>query len=162
MPWFEDIEIGARSELGAYTFSEEEIIDFATKYDPQPFHIDPVAAKDGPFGGLIASGWHTAATWMKLMVPHIRKRTEEPDENGRTPAGGPSPGFLDMKWPTPVRPGDTISYSTTAIEKIEMRSRPGWGILRSRNEGVNQRGELVLSFIGQALIERKTPARETK
>lgn len=162
MPWFEDIEIGTRTELGAYTFSEEEIIRFATKYDPQPFHVDPVAAKAGPFGGLIASGWHTTATWMKLMVPAMRGRVEKPDEDGRTPAAGPSPGFLDMKWPTPVRPGDTISYSTTVVEKLDMRSRPGWGILRSRNEGVNQKGELVLSFIGQALIERKTPARETK
>jgi acyl dehydratase len=163
MPWFEDVEIGTRTELGSYTFTAEEIIRFAQKFDPQPFHIDLEAAKSGPFGGLIASGWHTSATWMKLMIRSRRTRGEEPaDETGRKPQGGPSPGFLDMRWPAPVRAGDTITYSSTVIEKIELRSRPNWGIIRSRNEGVNQKGELVMSFIGQGLTERKSPAREEK
>ncbi|HMM14561.1 MAG TPA: MaoC family dehydratase [Parvibaculum sp.] len=157
MPWFEDVEIGTRTELGSYTFSEEEIVRFATKYDPQPFHIDPETAKAGPFGGLVASGWHTAATWMKLMVrTRMGERAAAREEASSEPAAGPSPGFLDLKWPTPVRPGDTISYSTTVIEKIELRSRPNWGIIRSRNEGVNQNGELVLSFTGQGLVQRRT------
>ncbi len=155
MPWFEDLAIGARQEMGSHSFTEAEIIRFATKFDPQYFHIDPAAAAESPYGGLIASGWHTASTWMKLMVAVIQARTDQPDEQGRRPAAGPSPGFLDLKWPNPVRPGDTIAYSTTLIEKVELRSRPQWGLIRSRNEGVNQRGELVLSFIGQALVQRR-------
>ncbi|MEX0838671.1 MAG: MaoC family dehydratase [Parvibaculum sp.] len=157
MPWFEDIEIGARMELGAYTFTEEEIIRFATKYDPQYFHTDPEAAKAGPFGGLTASGWHTTATWMKTMIRSRTGREDLPDEAGRKPAGGPSPGFLDLKWPNPVRAGDTITYSSTVIEKIEMKSRPQWGIIRSRNIGINQHGQTVLDFIGQGMIERRIP-----
>src|SRR3989338_4445928 len=125
MPWFEDIEIGSRLDLGSHTFTAEEIVAFAKKYDPQYFHTDPEAAKHGPFGTLTASG--------------------------------PSPGFLDMKWPAPVRAGDTISYSSEVIEKLDMRTRPGWGIVRSRNIGVNQDGETVLSFIGQGLIQRRQP-----
>ena len=158
MPWFEDIEIGTRTELGSHTFTAEEIIAFAKKYDPQYFHIDPEAAKEGPFGTLTASGWHTSATWMKLMI--AKRQATPADENGRKPpAGGPSPGFLEMKWPTPVRAGDTISYSTEVIEKLDMKSRPGWGIVRSRNTGVNQHGETVMSFIGQGLIERRQPRK---
>lgn len=158
MPWFEDIEIGSRLELGSHTFTAEEIVAFAKKYDPQYFHTDPEAAKDGPFGTLTASGWHTSATWMKLMIAARQGRDEPLDAEGRKPpAGGPSPGFLDMKWPTPVRAGDTISYSSEVIEKLDMRTRPGWGIVRSRNTGVNQNGETVLSFIGQGLIQRRHP-----
>ena len=158
MPWFEDIEIGSRLELGSHTFTAEEIVAFAKKYDPQYFHTDPEAAKDGPFGTLTASGWHTSATWMKLMIAARQGRDEPLDaDGGKPPAGGPSPGFLDMKWPTPVRAGDTISYSSEVIEKLDMRTRPGWGIVRSRNTGVNQNGETVLSFIGQGLIQRRHP-----
>lgn len=158
MPWFEDMAIGVRQELGSYCFTAPEMIAFARKYDPQYFHIDAEAAAASQYGGLIASGWHNAAIWMKLMVATMRARPDEPAEGGRRPSPGPSPGFLDLKWPNPVRPGDTIRYSTVLIEKQELRSRPGWGLIRSRNEGVNQRGELVLSFIGQALVERRIPA----
>ncbi len=158
MPWFEDIEIGTRMELGSYTFTADEIIAFAKKYDPQYFHIDAEAAKHGPFGALTASGWHTTSTWMKLMIAKRRATPEPADENGcKPPAGGPSPGFLEMKWPNPVRAGDTISYSAEVIEKLDMRSRPEWGIVRSLNIGVNQHGETVLSFIGQGLIEKRIP-----
>lgn len=161
MPWFEDIEIGSRMELGSHTFTADEIVAFAKKYDPQYFHTDAEAARHGPFGGLTASGWHTTATWMKLMIASRQGREEPLDADGRKPpAGGPSPGFLDMKWPAPVRAGDTITYSSTVIEKIEMKSRPQWGIIRSRNNGVNQNGETVLSFIGQGLIQRRHPRGE--
>ena len=94
--WFEDFKIGSKMELGSYTFTEEEIIRFARKYDPQPFHVDPEAAKNGPYGGLIASGWHTSATWMKLMIA-LRQSTPRPAEDD-SPQGGPSPGFFDMRW----------------------------------------------------------------
>ncbi|MEQ8267282.1 MAG: MaoC family dehydratase [Parvibaculum sp.] len=160
MPWFEDIEIGTRMELGTYSFTEEEIVAFARKYDPQYFHTDPEAAKAGPFGGLTASGWHTTATWMKMMIRARAGREEPADADGRQPpAGGPSPGFLDLKWPVPVRPGDRISYSSTVSEKLDMRSRPDWGIVRSHNVGVNQNGETVLTFTGQGLVQRRNPAK---
>jgi acyl dehydratase len=157
MPWFEDVGLGTRRQLGDFLFTEAEIIRFATKFDPQYFHIDPVAALDGPYGGLIASGWHTVSIWMKLMVASWGERSAPADASERQPSGGPSPGFLDLRWPTPVRPGDRIVYSTEMVEKIDLKSRPGWGLVRSRNEGVNQRGELVLRFTGQALIERRSP-----
>jgi acyl dehydratase len=158
MPWFEDIKVGSRLELGSHSFTAEEIIGFARKYDPQYFHVDEEAAKAGPFGGLTASGWHTSATWMKLMIAARQGAKEPPDADGRQPpAGGPSPGFLEMKWPNPVRPGDTITYASEVVAKIDMKTRPEWGIVRSLNTGVNQRGEPVLSFIGQGLIQRRHP-----
>lgn len=152
--WFEDFRIGARMDLGSYTFTEEEIIRFARKYDPQPFHVDPEAAKEGPFGGLVASGWHTAAIWMKLMIATRQKQPPTPDDS---PQGGPSPGFFDMRWPKPVRPGDTISYTAECIELVPLKSRPEWGIVRHRNEGFNQHGEMVFHFIGQGLMPRRDP-----
>jgi acyl dehydratase len=146
--WFEDIEIGARRELGAYTFTQEEIIAFARAYDPQAFHIDPEAAKHSMFGGLIASGWHTASVWMKLMVAAR--------DGGGAMGSGVSPGFDDMRWLKPVRPGMTLTYSTEIIEKRPLRSRPDFGLIKSRNEARDESGELVFSFIGKGFVARKT------
>lgn len=161
MAWFEDIKLGETLELGAHTFSQDDIIRFAEKYDPQPFHIDPEAAKESPYGGLIAAGWHIAAVWMKLMLETRRNQPEDetpPAPDGRAaPRGGPSPGFFDLKWIKPVRAGDTISYRTTTLEKVDLKSRPYQGILKSFNEGFNQDGTLVFSFIGQGLVERREP-----
>ena len=151
--WFEDFVIGSRMELGSYTFEADDIIRFATKYDPQPFHIDPEAAESGPFGGLVASGWHTASVWMKLMIGYRSNEPRDPDDD--SPSGGPSPGILDLRWPLPVRVGDTVTYRAECVEKVELRSRPDWGIIRHRNEGFNQRGEMVFHFIGQGLMPRK-------
>jgi acyl dehydratase len=161
MAWFEEIEIGQAMELGSHTFTSEDIIRFAKKYDPQPFHTDPEAAKDSHFGGLVAAGWHIAAVWMKLMI--TARKTAPKDESGPAPdgrpapQGGPSPGFFDLKWIKPVRTDDVISYRTTTTEKVDLKSRPYQGIIRSLNEGFNQNGELVFSFIGQGLIERREP-----
>jgi acyl dehydratase len=152
MTWFEDIVIGTRAEIGSYTFTEEEIIAFARKYDPQPYHIDKEAAARSHFGGLIASGWHTAATWMKLVIRH-RDKTRASDT--QTVRSGVSPGFRELKWLKPVRPGMTLRFSTTLAEKIELKSRPEWGLIRSRNEAVDENGELVMSFIGQGLVARR-------
>jgi acyl dehydratase len=152
MIWFEDIVIGARSEIGTYTFTEEEIIAFARKYDPQPYHTDKEAAAKSPYGGLIASGWHTASTWMKLVIRH-RDKTRAPE--GQTIRAGVSPGFRELKWLKPVRPGMTLRFTTMVAEKIELRSRPEWGIIRSRNEAVDENAELVMSFIGQGLVARR-------
>ena len=161
MAWFEEAEIGKTVALGSHTFTEADIIRFAEKYDPQPFHTDPEAAKETHFGGLVAAGWHIAAIWMKLMITTRRDAPVEesaPAPDGRpAPRGGPSPGFLDLKWLKPVRAGDTITYRTTATERVDLKSRPYQGIIRSLNEGFNQNGELVFSFIGQGLIERRDP-----
>jgi acyl dehydratase len=149
--WFENIEIGAKRDLGTYTFTEEEIIAFAKKYDPQIFHLDPEAAKSSMFGGLIASGWHTASIWMKLA---IAERTRASRAGNPLARSGVSPGFEDMRWLKPVRPGMTLRYTSETIEKIELRSRRDLGLLKTRNEARDENGELVFSFIGKGFVER--------
>jgi acyl dehydratase len=151
--YWEDIELGTKRELGSYTFTEEEIIRFAKKYDPQPFHIDKDAAKHSIFGGLIASGWHTAAIWMKLSIEG-RKRDSEGGKL-RVLRSGVSPGFEDMKWLKPVRPGMTLTYTSETFEKVELRSRPELGLIKTRNEARDANGELVFSFIGKGFMQRR-------
>jgi acyl dehydratase len=124
---------------------------FAKKYDPQPFHIDPEAAGNSLYGGLIASGWHTAAVWMKLA---IAGRMNEPAD-GKLVRAGVSPGFEEMKWLKPVRPGMTLFYSTEVVEKVALRSRPQLGLLLSRNEARDGDGTLMMQFIGKGFVERK-------
>lgn len=150
--WFEDVEIGVKRDLGTYIFTEEEIVAFARQYDPQPFHIDPEAAKHSMFGGLIASGWHTAAVWMKLAVADRASKQPGGNEAAR---GGISPGFEDMRWLKPVRPGMTLRYSAETIEKTLLRSRPEFGLVKSRNEARDEAGELVLSFVSKGFVPRK-------
>jgi len=153
--YWEDIEIGARRELGTYTFTESEIIAFARKYDPQIFHIDPQAAKQTVFGGLIASGWHTIAVWMKLA---IAGRGIEAKEDRGVLRAGVSPGFQDLRWLKPVRPGMTLTYSSEVSGKVESRSRPEWGLVMSRNEARDETGALVMSFIGKGFVQRRPKA----
>lgn len=153
--YWEDIEIGARRELGTYTFSEDEIIAFARKYDPQIFHVDPEAAKQTVFGGLIASGWHTIAVWMKLA---IAGRAQEKQEDRGVLRAGVSPGFQDLRWLKPVRPGMTLAYSSEVSGKVESRSRPEWGLVMSRNEARDESGALVMSFIGKGFVQRRPRA----
>ena len=154
--WLEDIELGNRIDLGAWVMHEAEMIAFARNYDPQPFHIDPGAAAKSHFGGIVASGWFTIACWMRAMITQrnaqaAKYEKPEPDAPGPKPQNGPSPGFINLAWPNPVRPGDVITFSATTAEKLLMKSRPGWGIIRSTNEGFNQKGELVLRFTGQGM-----------
>ena len=149
--WFEDIEIGAKRALGSYTFTEEEMIAFATKYDPQPIHIDPEAAKKSIFKGLIASGWHTASVWMKLAVAN--RMTESGDK--KLNRSGVSPGFEDLKWLKPVRPGTTLFYSSEVIGKVDLKSRPELGLVKSLNEARDANGELFMSFIGKGFVVRR-------
>ncbi len=159
--WLEDIELGNRIELGAWRMDEAEMLAFARKYDPQLFHIDPVAAAQSHFGGIVASGWFTIACWMRAMMKHRNEQASkyeksEQDAPGPKPQNGPSPGFINLTWPNPVRPGDIITFSATTAEKLLMKSRPGWGIIRSTNEGFNQKGEQVLRFTGQGMVSCKT------
>lgn len=156
IPFFDEVAVGDRIDLGAVTFTEADIIRFAKDFDPQFFHIDPEAAKDSIFGGLIASGWHTGANWMKTMVASRMSAARQAMQRGSRPAQlGPSPGFQHLRWVKPVHAGDTIRYSSAIIEKRESRSRPEWGIVRHYNAGVNQRGETVFSFYGAVFWERR-------
>ncbi len=156
MHFFEDIQIGARTEIGRHTFAADQIKAFAKLYDPQLFHVDEAAAARSHFGALCASGWHTAAVCMRLLVERKDRVVAELQSRGETVAiWGPSPGFRDLKWTKPVYVGDTITYATEAIEKRETKSKPGWGLMFSQNTGTNQNGDLVYSFIGSAFIQRR-------
>ncbi|MGI9384589.1 MAG: MaoC family dehydratase [Methyloligellaceae bacterium] len=154
--YFEDFVVGATIDLGSHAFTAEDIVSFARRFDPQLFHLDHEMAKETIFGGLCASGWHTAAVWMRLMVQY-RKRTaaEIAAAGGTPPRLGPSPGFRELKWLKPVYAGDVIAFRSTPEDKIELKSRPEWGLLVTRNEGANQSGDLVLSFLGQVFVERR-------
>jgi acyl dehydratase len=159
MRYFDDINVGDRAELGSHTFTAEEIKRFAAQYDPQTFHMDEAAAAQSHFGALCASGWHTVALWMRLRVLYAQREAAAQHARGEPVARlGPSPGYRDLKWLKPVYAGDTISYATEVAEKRASNSRPGWGLIFARNTGINQKGELVLSFIGSGFVERRPGA----
>ena len=154
MKFFEEIAIGERAELGAHTFTAEDIKRFARKYDPQPFHLDETAAARSHFGALCASGWHSASVWMRLMVEHQRREDEARRALGQAVASvGPSPGFRELKWLKPVYAGDTVSYASEVVERRFLNSRPGWGMILVHNSGINQQGERVISFVSSAFVE---------
>lgn len=150
--WFEEIEIGMKRTLGTHTFTEDKIMTFAKRYDPQSFHIDPQAAKASMFGGIIASGWHTVAVWMRLA---IEARQREAAARGTEGPGGVSPGFEDLRWHRPVRPGDTLTFSMETVGKRDLASRPALGLVLSRNEARGPDGELYMSFTGKGLVPRR-------
>jgi len=153
--FFDDIEIGDTLELGEHRFTAEDIIRFAQKYDPQPFHLSEEAAAATHFGRLCASGWHTAAIFMKLWVTKHQALQDDARAAGKTPARlGPSPGFQDLKWIRPVYAGDTLRYSRIVTGKTESRSRPEWGLVHSDMLAHNQDGTLVFSFKGTVFVER--------
>lgn len=143
---YDDVEIGRGVDLGAYTFTPERIVAFARLYDPQDFHLDPQAARTGPFGGLAASGWHTASAWMGRLA----HRLDRLRETGGPPRIGVSPGYRDLRWLRPVYAGETIRFASEPIAKRPLASRPGWGLVSSRNSGWNGRGEKVFAFEGSA------------
>ncbi len=155
MRYLEDMQIGERAEIGHFNFTAEAIKRFARAYDPQPFHLDEEAAASSAFGGLCASGWHTAAIWMRLMIDYRVRNSDAETAGGNQPRMGPSPGFNDMRWLKPVYAGQTITYSTEITELRNSRSKPGWGIMTSRNEGHNEAGELVFCFTGHVFVERR-------
>jgi len=159
MKFFEDIAVGERHELGRHTFGADDIKAFATRFDPQAFHVDEAAAARSHFGALCASGWHTAAIWMRLMVEHQRREdAARRERNEAIAALGPSPGFRDLKWLKPVFVGDTITYAMEIVEARPSNSRPEWGLITLRNTGVNQKGEPVISFVSVAFVERRAAA----
>jgi acyl dehydratase len=157
--FFEDIAVGERLDLGSHTFGAEEIKAFARRFDPQPFHLDEAAGARSHFGAMCASGWQTAAVWMRLMVDHQTRQDEALRARGEPVAElGPSPGFKDLKWLKPVYVGDTVSYATEITATRASSSRPGWGLITLRNSGRNQKGEPVISFESVAFVERRGKA----
>lgn len=132
--YFEDYVPGTTVDCGSFSMSEEEIIAFAKEYDPQPFHVDPVAAKDGPFGGLIASGWHTTSMMMRQLVP----RYVSPESS----LG--AAGVDELRWRKPVRPGDTLHVRATVVEARRSSSKPDRGIVKTLMELTNQGGDMVM------------------
>ena len=156
--FFEDLVIGTRLDLGTHTFTQDEIVAFAERYDPQPFHLDDAAAALSHFGRLAASGWHTAAVWMKLYVAYRQATMAALLSRGETPSRpGPSPGFRQMKWKKPVHVGDTIRYASELVGK-RVTSTPGWGLIFHHNTGTNQDGDLVFEFDGSVFWEKRADA----
>lgn len=150
---FDRFEIGATQDLGEHTFAADEIVDFAAAFDPQPFHVDAEAGAGSHFGGLVASGWHTASIWMSLLVAARTRAVADANAQGRSPPRyGPSPGFTNLRWLRPVRVGDTIHYATTLVDKRPSATRPGWGLIFTRNTGHNQAGERVFEFRGSGFV----------
>jgi acyl dehydratase len=143
--YFEDYRVGAVYRYGAITVDEAEVIAFATKFDPQNIHVDPEAAAHGPFGGLIASGWHTAAMMMRLFA----------DNYLSTVASLASPGVDELRWSRPVRPGDTLNIRVTVLEANVSRSKPDRGVVRSLIEVLNQDDERVMSCKAVNLLRRR-------
>lgn len=147
MNFFEETQIGQRHELGSFTFTPDLIKAFASQFDPQAFHLSEEAGAASLFGGLAASGWHTASVYMKLLVAYMTKQAKDARARGETVAqSGPSPGFKNLKWPRPVLAGDIISYVYEPTSMRLLASRPGWGIVFGTTTATNQRGEVVLTF----------------
>jgi acyl dehydratase len=146
---FEDYIAGSVYEFGSITVTESEIIEFAKRFDPQFFHVDPVKAVGSHFGGLIASGWHTIGLAMRLLVDHFLPHV----------ASLGSPGVDEIRWPNPVRAGDTLRIRVTILEARPSRSKPDRGIVRTRTEALNQRDELVLTMIAVSLLGRRHEPR---
>jgi len=145
--YFEDYVPGAAYEYGYVTVTEAEILSYASQFDPQPIHVDPDFAARGPFGGLIASGWHTAAIGMRMIVDHYLSRV----------ASIASPGIDELRWPAPLRPGDSVRLRVTVVEARRSRSKPDRGLVRTHGELINQNDETVMELTAMNLI-RARPA----
>jgi len=145
MLYFEDFPPGDVRESPARTVTREEILAFAREFDPQPFHTDEAAARQTIYGGLIASGWHTIALYMRMMWDSYLKDT----------ASLGSPGVDEVRWLKPVRPGDTLRARFTVLEAVPSRSKPDRGLVRSLSEVFNQHGEVVMTLRGLGLFGRR-------
>ncbi|MCB1384820.1 MAG: MaoC family dehydratase [Nitratireductor sp.] len=151
MPDF--MQPGWEGEIGRHTFAADEIIAFARKFDPQPFHLSEAAARESLFGALCASGWHTAAMWMRKHRDFSAIRVAARRAAGLAiPEYGPSPGFRNLAWLKPVFAGDTITYFNTTRQCRASASRPGWHVLTAGHRALNQHGETVLTFDSVVLI----------
>ena len=149
MIYFDDLEVGHETLFGHYDVTREEVLDFARKYDPQPFHLSDEEAAKTHFGRLAASGWHTCAMTMAVIARHVVDTRQ---------AGLGSPGVDELRWLKPVYPGDTLSLRYRVTESRPMNSRPNVGLVRSVWEMHNQRAEQVLHMEGYGMFGRRTPA----
>ena len=148
MQYYEDIAVGARQAFGRYKVTREEVTAFAEKFDPQPFHLSDEAAARMHFGRLSASGWHTCAMTMAMMVENLKANRQ---------AGLGSPGIDELRWKKPVYPGDTLRVESEVIEKRRSASRPEMGLFKSRVQTLNQNGDVVLEMISNGLIQTRDP-----
>ena len=143
--YLEDFTVGQTFGSGRLRIDEEQIKRFAREFDPQPFHLDEEAARDSIFQGLAASGWHTAALTMRLLV-----------ESDLEPAGGiVGAGFDEFRWPLPVRPGDELRVESEVLEVRPSKSRPSQGLVKLRTTTLNQDGEAVLIYVGNLIVLRR-------
>jgi acyl dehydratase len=146
MIYFEDLVVGAETDFGSYEVTREEVLEFARKYDPQPFHLSDEEAAKTHFGRLSASGWHTAAMTMAVIARHVVAGGQ---------AGLGSPGIDELRWKKPVYPGDTLFVRGQILEKTPSRSRPEIGSFRTQTTVTNQDGQVVMSFISIVLMRRR-------
>lgn len=149
--YFEDLVVGTVERFGSYQVTREEVIEFASKYDPQLFHLDDEAAARGIFGKLAASGWHTCGMMMRMMVEHWRDIGLE-----KSSLGGA--GMDELRWTRPVYPGDVLSCEATVLEKTPSKSRPDRGMTRTLLKMYNQNDELVFSVITLGIFRRRPAA----
>lgn len=143
--YFEDLNEGEIRELGSYTVRRDEMIEFAQQYDPQQIHTDEASAQESIFGGIIASGWYTAGICMQLLVEGFLNNT----------ASMGAQGLEELSWPTPVRPGDTITIENEILETRPSESRDDRGYVRNQTRGYNQDGEKVISWTATNIIARR-------
>ena len=146
--YFDDFQVGQVREFGRYDITSDEIIDFARRYDPQPFHVDEDAANASMYGGLIASGWMTCAIAMRMVCDEYLLRS----------ASMGSPGVDTVRWLQPVRPGDVLSMRVTTTDAIPSKSKPDRGIVKSSWEVLNQRGDVVMTSDGMGMFKRRPSA----
>lgn len=149
MQYYEDLTVGAKRSFGRYEVTREEVIDFASAYDPQPFHLDDEAAAGTYFGRLSASGWHTSAMTMRMLVDSWKEEAQ---------ASLGSPGLDELRWLRPVYPGDVLRVESELIEKRRSASRPDMGITKSRQTTFNQNDEPVMTMVANGLIKVRDPA----
>ena len=149
MQYFEDLVVGAKASFGRYEVTREEVVAFAERYDPQPFHLSDEAAAQTHFGRLSASGWHTCAMTMAMVVANLKAIDQ---------AGLGSPGIDELRWLKPVYPGDTLRCETEILDKRASRSRPEMGSYRSRMTVLNQDDVTVMTFISTGLIQTRPSA----
>jgi acyl dehydratase len=152
--WFDDVAVGDVTEIGSRRFEAEDIVGFAQNYDPQPFHLSEEAGKASIFGGLAASGWHTAVVWQGLATAHDTAMRSATSARGEAlPPPVLMPSVTDLRWLKPVLAGDTISYRMTVLDKSPSPTNPGWGVVRSRAEGINPRGDLAFALIARRFMQ---------
>lgn len=146
MIYFEDLQVGAETYFGSYEVTREEVLEFARKYDPQPFHLSDEAAAKTHFGRLAASGWHTTAMTMAVIARHVVDQEQ---------AGLGSPGIDELRWKKPVFPGDTLHVNSKIVDKRPSQSRPEIGSFRTATTVTNQDNDVVMTYTSIVLIRRR-------